>query len=133
MALLKRTLLTVALAASVVAYVPVSVAAGAGKIENATAAEVKEAIDSAISLSEETLAAVNSDMDKDAVLDLYKATKQASKRIESNVVDRLRAKANSYLGNSRNAFKKGNKAEAVELLEKAVATYKEVKTKYGAF
>ena len=130
MALLKRTFLTVALAASVVAYVPVSVA---GKVENATAAEVKEAIDSAVSLSEETLAAVNSDADKDAVLDLYKATKQASKRIESNVVDRLRAKANSFLGNSRNAFKKGNKAEAVELLEKAVETYKGVKTKYGAF
>lgn len=129
MDLLKKLLL-----AAVISMTAISPAAFAeGKIKNATVEEVSQAIDDAIRLSGETLTAVQSKAEKDEVLKLLKATKQASKRIESNVVDRLRSKANGKIAQARSAVKKGDSETAIALLTEAVEIFKEVKTKHQAF
>lgn len=128
---LKKVSLAVLIGTSMIATAPATMAAG--KIENATAEEVSQAIEDAISKSEEALAAVQNGSDKDEVLAILKATKQASKRIESNVVDRLRSTANSRIAKARSAMKKGDTAAAEALIAEAVATFKEVQTKYKSF
>lgn len=131
MALLKKLLLAVFVTVVMFATAPATMAAG--KIEKATIAEVTEAIKEAISLSEETLAALQSGAEKDKVLGLYKSTKQASKRIESNIVDRLRAKANSRVKKSRSAYLKEDNAKAEELMTEAIKIFNEVQAKHKAF
>ena len=131
MALLKKLLLAVFVSVAMFATAPATMAAG--KIEKATVAGVTQAIEDAISLSQETLTAIQSGAEKDKVLELFKSTKQASKKIESNVVDRLRSKANSRLSKARSAYKKEDTAKAEELMTEAVKIFKEVKTKYHAF
>ncbi len=129
MDLLKKLLL-----AAVISMTAISPAAlAAGKIKNATVEEVSQAIDDAIRLSGETLAAVEGNVEKAEVLKMLKATKQASKRIESNVVDRLRSKANGKIAKARSAIKKDDNEKAAVLLTEAVAIFKEVKTKHQSF
>lgn len=131
MDLLKKLLLALAVTISMTAVSPVALAEG--KIKNATVEEVSEAIDDAIRLSEESLAAVQNGTDEAEILKLLKSTKQASKRIESNVVDRLRSKANGKVAKARSAVKSGKTEDAAALLTEAVAIFKEVKEKHQAF
>ncbi|WP_031434598.1 hypothetical protein [Methylomarinum vadi] len=131
MDLLRKVLLAVFVSVAMFATAPATMAAG--KIENATAEEVSQAIEDAISNSEKAVAAMQSGADEDTVLGLLKATKQASKRIESNVVDRLRSKANSRIAKSRSAFRKGDKEKAQALATEALDIFKEVKSKYHSF
>ncbi len=127
---LKKILPAVFVSIAMLVTVP---AMAAGKIENATTEEVSQAIDDAIRLSGEALEAMENGADVDTVLALVKSTKQASKRIESNVVDRLRSQANSRLAKARMAYKKGDSEKAKALMTEAAKLYKEVKTKYQAF
>ena len=131
MALLKKLLLAVFVSVAMFATAPATMAAG--KIEKATIADVTEAIKEAISLSEETLAALQSGAEKDKILGLYKSTKQASKKIESNIVDRLRSKANSRVKQSRSAYLKEDNAKAEELMTEAIKIFKEVQVKHREF
>ncbi len=131
MDLSKKGLLAVLVSVFIFAASPSTTAAG--KIENATAEEVGQAIEDAIRYSEEALSAMKNGGDEDSVMALLKSTKQASKRIESNVVDRLRSKANSRIAKARTAFKKGDVAIAEASLSEAVDIFKEVQTKYKAF
>jgi hypothetical protein len=131
MAIFKKVLLAVFVSVAMIATAPVTIAAG--KIEKATPQEVTEAIKDTISLSEETLAAVESGAEKEAVLDLFKRTKQSSKRIESNIVDRLRQTANSRLKKARSAFKKDDKETAVAFMTEAIQIFKDVQKKHAAF
>ena len=131
MALLKKLLLAVFVSVAMFATAPATMAAG--KIEKATIAEVTEAIKETISLSEETLAALQSGADKEKVLGLYKSTKQESKKIESNIVDRLRSKANSRVKQSRSAYLKEDNAKAEELMTEAIKIFKEVQVKHREF
>lgn len=131
MDLLKKLLLAVFVSVAMFATAPATMAAG--KIEKATIADVTEAIKEAISLSEETLAALQSGAEKDKILGLYKSTKQASKKIESNIVDRLRSKANSRVKQSRSAYLKEDNAKAEELMTEAIKIFKEVQVKHREF
>jgi hypothetical protein len=131
MDLLKKILLAVFVGTAMIATAPVTLAAG--KVENATKEEVAAAIVEAIDLSEQTLAAVQAGDDKDKVMEMLKSIKQASKRIESNIVDRLRSKANSRVSKARSAFKKGDNTKAEALLVEAVVIFKEVQSKHRSF
>lgn len=131
MDLLKKVLLAVFVSAAMFSAAPATMAAG--KIQNATAEEVSQAIEDAISNSEAALAAMQNGEDQDAVLALLKSTKQASKRIESNIVDRLRSKANSRVSKARSAYKKGENEKAQALLSEATEIFKEVQSKYKSF
>ncbi len=130
MELLKKLLMAVSISIAMIATTQV---ATAGKIEKATVQEVKEAIVDTISLSEETLAAIESGAEKDSVLELFKKTKQSSKRIESNIVDRLRQTANSRLRNARSAYKKDDKETAIGLMTEVIQRFNEIQKKHSSF
>jgi len=131
MDLLKKILLAASLGVAMIATAPVSMAAG--KIEKATVAEVVEAIKETIKLSEESLAAIESGADKKSILDLLKRTKQSSKRIESNIVDRLRQTANARVSKARSAVKKDDKETAVAFMTEAVQRFKDIQKKHSSF
>ncbi|PKM13052.1 MAG: hypothetical protein CVV13_02905 [Gammaproteobacteria bacterium HGW-Gammaproteobacteria-3] len=100
----------------------------AGKIENATTAEVREEIDNAVKSTEAAIEAVQNNADEETTLGFIKAAKQASKKIESNRLDPMRSKANSNLAKARSAVKKGQKDQATAFLTEALSTFKEIKT-----
>lgn len=104
-----------------------------GKIENKTAAETEVTIDNAIEKAEETLAAIKNGTEKDAVMALYKETKQLTKEIESTVIYLLRQKALERLSKSRSAFKKGKVELAEEKMVEALEKYNELKNRYHSF
>ena len=131
MDLLKKIVLAASLSVAMIATAPVSMAAG--KIEKATVAEVVEAIKETIKLSEESLAAIESGADKKSILDLLKRTKQSSKRIESNIVDRLRQTANARVSKARSAVKKDDKETAVAFMTEAVQRFKDIQKKHSSF
>ena len=130
MALLKNLLLAFVAIAVLSIATPAS---AAGKIEKATTQEVAEAIVHTIALTEETVAAIKNGIDTKAALALFKKIKQSSKKIESNIVDRLRSKANQRIVKARSAMKKGDTAKAIALTEEATEIFKEVKVKHANF
>ncbi len=131
MSILKKILSAAIVSTVILTSAPAVIAAG--KIEKATMAEVTEAVEDAVRLSDETVAAIKEGAEKEAVMNLFKETKQASKRIESNVVDRLRQKANETLRKARSKYKKGENEEALTLMTKAAKIFKDIKAKRNAF
>jgi len=131
MSILKKILSAAIVSTVILTSAPAVIAAG--KIEKATMAEVTEAVEDAVRLSDETVAAIKEGAEKEAVMNLFKETKQASKRIESNVVDRLRQKANETLRKARSKYKKGENDEALTLMTKAAKIFKDIKAKRNAF
>ncbi len=105
----------------------------AGKIANATAAEVAEAIDKTIQSSEETLAAIKSGADKNSVMAMFKTTKQHAKKIESTVTFSIRDKGLARLKTARSAFKKENMRKAEDYMAQAIDIFKKTKAKYHNF
>lgn len=135
MSSLKKLTLSLFVSAALLTAVPTVMAKPAGKIENATAAATEVAIDETLALSEETLKAVQSgDLEKDAMMKLFKTTKQRAKQIESIVTYPIREKALGRLGKARLAYKKGkDQAEVEALMVKADNTFKELKKIYYDF
>ncbi len=131
MEFIKKFVMAFALAFAMVSVAPTAIAAG--KIENATAEEVAAAIDACVDLTAEALSAVQSGEDKKSILPILKKVKQAAKRIESNVVWRLRSKATERVTKARSALKKGDNDKAEKLLTEASEIFAEVKSKYHAF
>ncbi len=131
MSILKKVLSAAIISTAMLTTSPSVMAAG--KIEKATMAEVSEAVEDAVRLSDETVAAISEGAEKDVVMNLFKETKQASKRIESNIVDRLRQKANGRLRQARSAFKKGDTGEALAKMTEAAQIFKDIKAKRNAF
>jgi Zn-dependent oligopeptidase len=131
MAILKKVLSAAIISTAMLTSAPTVMAAG--KIEKATMADVTEAVEEAVRLSDETVAAIKEGAEKDTIMNLFKETKQASKKIESNVVDRLRQKANETLRKARSKYKKGETEEALTLMTKAAKIFKDIKAKRNAF
>jgi hypothetical protein len=104
-----------------------SSAFAAGKIENATPAQVKESIASALKNSEDALAALKNGDSKETIMDLIGAARQDSKRIEVGRLDVQRNKASAKLKNARIAVNKGDNAAAEAALVDAVKGYEEIK------
>lgn len=125
MSFLKKFLLSIMIASSMGAISSASFAAG--KIENATTAEVKEEIEKAINNTADAITAIQNNEGQDSVLGLIKNAKQASKRIESNRLDVKRSRANSSLAKARSAIKKGKNDAAIASLTKALDGFKEIK------
>ncbi|MGR9054206.1 MAG: hypothetical protein ACU84J_16325 [Gammaproteobacteria bacterium] len=107
-----------------------SVSFAAGKIENATTAEVKEAIDKAINATDQAIAALQNGGDADAILGFINDAGQASKRIESNRLDVIRTRAASKLKKARKAVMKAETDEAIALLSDALKGYQEIKKQF---
>ncbi len=131
MELIKKIFVAFSMVFALLTFSPASLAAG--KIENATAEEVENAIQDCVDNTAAALAAVKNGEDKNEILPVLKKIKQAAKRIESNVVWRLRSKATERVTKARSALKKGNNTKAESLLAEASDIFQEVQTKYNDF
>lgn len=124
MKLLKQLTLVLAIAFS---FASVSPAMAAGKIENATAAQVKEAAEAAISSSEQALLGVQNGTNQEVVFQHITTARQESKRIEVGRLDLKRNQGSAKLKEARVAITKGEKEKAEALLTEAVKIYQEIK------
>jgi hypothetical protein len=124
MKLLKQLTLVLAIAFS---FASISPAMAAGKIENATAAQVKEAVEAAISSSEQALLGVQNDANQEVVLQHITSARQDSKRIEVGRLDVKRNQGSAKLKDARTAVTKGEKDKAIALLTDAVKIYQDIK------
>jgi hypothetical protein len=124
MKLLKQLTLVLAIAFS---FASISPAMAAGKIENATAAQVKEAAEAAISSSEQALLGVQNGTNQEVVFQHITAARQESKRIEVGRLDLKRNQGSAKLKEARVAITKGEKEKAEALLAEAVKIYQEIK------
>ena len=121
MKLLKQLTIAFAITFSMASFSPVF---AAGKIENATNAQVKAAADSALASAEAALAGIK-DGSNDEVIMQHLNTK----KIEvGTTLDPKRSKAVGNIKIARKAVQDKDKAKAEEALTNAVALYKELKS-----
>jgi hypothetical protein len=130
MDLYKKILFAVSISIAMITTAPVALAA---KVEKATAEAVVKIIEETITLSEETLEALQGGAEKEKLLALLKKTKQSSKGIESNIVDRLRQTANARLNKVRSAVKQDDNETAIAYMTEVVERFKEIQQKHSAF
>lgn len=124
MKLLKQLTIALALASSVGSFSP---AMAAGKIENATAAQVKEAVEAAITDSEQALLGVQNGANPEVIYQHITTARQESKRIEVGRLDVKRNQGSAKLKEARVAVSKGEKDKAEALLSDAVKIYQDIK------
>lgn len=124
MKLLKQLTIALALGLSIGSFTP---AFAAGKIENATIAQVKEAADNALLSTEQALAGLKSGANQDVIAQHITTARQESKRIEVGKFDLKRNQASGKLKAARVAMDKGEKDNAEALLAEAVSIYTEIK------
>lgn len=111
---------------SLIVMLSIGTAFAAGKIENATPAEVKGSIESALKNSEAALAALKNGESKEVVMELIGAARQDSKRIEVGRLDVQRNKASSKLKNARIALNNDQKDKAEAAIADAIKGYQEI-------
>lgn len=140
MSFLKKAVLALSLSFAMLSVAPTAIAKPAGKIENQSASETAEAIDSAIENAEATLELLKSapvyekkSVESKAMLASFKETKRIAKTNESATTYVKREKALGKLGKARKYFKKGQQEKSVVEMEKAVAIFKGIKVAYHDF
>lgn len=102
----------------------------AGKIENATTAEVKQALDESVKITEEALEALKSGADENKVSDLINDARQQIKRVEINRLDVIRTRSADNLKKARQSLSKGDKAQAEEFLSNGLKGFKEMQSSF---
>ncbi len=126
MHLIKKMIFALLMACSIMTVS--TTASAAGKIENATLEEIIDAIDTTISRSEKTLAALKDGADKEQVLDLLSDTKQIAKEIHATRKAAVfKSKAGKHMKKARKAVKKDDLETAKEHVEQGVELYKKLK------
>ena len=108
----------------------VSPALAAGKIENATEAQVKEAAATALSNTEQALAGLKNGSSHDVIVEHIAAARQDAKGIEVGRLDVKRNKGMTKLKEARAALAKNENAEAEAFLVEAVKIFKEIKESF---
>lgn len=128
MKLLKSIIIAVAITASMGVA---SSAIAAGKIENATTADVMEAIEQAITGSAAALDGLKNGSKEEAVLESVSSARQATKRIEvGTTLDPTRSRASTQLRTANAAVKNGEKDKAEAALIEAIKGFEEIKANY---
>jgi hypothetical protein len=128
MKLLKQ--LTIALALTL-SLGNVSAVMAAGKVENATTGQVKEAIESALSNAKLALEGVKDDANKEVALMHIVNARQATKSIEvGTTLDPIRSKASTQLRTANTELKKDDKAKTEAALIEAIKGFEEIKAAY---
>lgn len=97
-------------------------------------AEVKEAIEKTVAKLEEAAAALAKGTDAKAVADIVMEAKQLQKSIATSdaKVSIKKSQGSNKLGQARTALNEGDAKKGGELVNAALADYKEVKEKYNA-
>lgn len=123
MIVLKKGLVSLVMAASLAVVSSSALAAPEGE------AKVKEAIESTLSGIATSQADIQRGDMEAASKDILLAA-QASKEFRFEITERQREKATNLLKGARKSVQDGNAAAAAEGLEKAVASFSEMKAKY---
>jgi len=123
MIVLKKGLVSLVMAASLAAVSSSAFAAPEGE------AKVKEAIENTLSGIATSQADVKAGDLEAASKDILLAA-QASKEFRFEVTERQRERATNLLKGARKSAQEGNAAAAAEGLEKALASFTEMKAKY---
>lgn len=128
MKLLKQLTIAFALTVSAASFSP---AFAAGKIENATTAQVKESIQTALTDSQTALEGLKNGSAKDVVLQHIATARQATKSIEvGTTLDPVRSKASTQLRTANGAVAKDEKDKAEAALAEAIKLFEEIKAAY---
>lgn len=123
MIVLKKGLVSLVMAASLAVVSSSALAAPEGE------AKVKEAIESTLSGIATSQADIQRGDMEAASKDILLAA-QASKEFRFEITERQREKATNLLKGARKSVQDGNAAAATEGLEKALASFSEMKAKY---
>ena len=123
MIVLKKGLVSIVMAASLAVVSSSALAAPEGE------AKVKEAIESTLSGIATSQADIKAGDMEAASKDILLAA-QASKEFRFEITERQREKATNLLKGARKSVQEGNAAAATEGLEKALASFSEMKAKY---
>lgn len=123
MIVLKKGLVSLVMAASLAVVSSSALAAPEGE------AKVKEAIESTLSGIATSQADIKAGDMEAASKDILLAA-QASKEFRFEITERQREKATNLLKGARKSVQDGNAAAATEGLEKALASFSEMKAKY---
>ena len=123
MIVLKKGLVSLVMAASLAVVSSSALAAPEGE------AKVKEAIESTLSGIATSQADIKAGDMEAASKDILLAA-QASKEFRFELTERQREKATNLLKGARKSVQEGNAAAATEGLEKALASFSEMKAKY---
>ena len=123
MIVLKKGLVSLVMAASLAVVSSSALAAPEGE------AKVKEAIESTLSGIATSQADIQRGDMEAASKDILLAA-QASKEFRFEITERQREKATNLLKGARKSVQEGNAAAASEGLEKALASFSEMKAKY---
>lgn len=124
MKLLKQLTIAFAITFFVASFSPVF---AAGKIENATAAQVKEAAESALASTEQALAGLKNGSNEEVIFQHLTTARQDTKRIEVGRLDVKRSQASAKLKEARVAITKNEKEKAEAILADAIKLYQEIK------
>jgi len=129
MPLTKKNFLAIIFSAVAIVSTPTI---AAGKIENATPAEVKASLDTTIERAEKTLTALESGSDKETVLGLLSDTKQMAKEIHATRRAAVfKGKAGTQMKKARKAAKEGDLETAKKHVAAGVEYYHELKKAFS--
>jgi hypothetical protein len=124
---MKKSLFALLLALGVSAFAALpAYAETAGKIKNATEAEVRQALTETVKATEDALAALKSGASEEVVQEHISHARQVVKRVEINRLDVIRTRASEKLKNARHALNNKEPAKAEALLTEALAGYQEM-------
>ncbi len=128
MKLLKSSVIAFAITLSMGAA---SSAIAAGKIENATGEQVKEAIQAALTSSTTALDGLKSGSDQEVIVQHISNARQATKQIEvGTTLDPIRNKASGQLRTANAAVNNNEKENAEAALVEAIKGFEQIKAKY---
>lgn len=128
MKLLKSSIIALAITFS---FGTVSSVMAAGKIENATTGQVKEAIQAALTGSTAALDSLKNGSNQDVVAQHIATARQETKKIEvGTILDPIRSKASGQLRTASTALSNGDKANAEAALVEAIKGFEQIKAKY---
>ncbi|MEQ1528564.1 MAG: hypothetical protein ABL925_04550 [Methylococcales bacterium] len=128
MKLFNKYLLSVLVAVVINAISPMATAAG--KIENASTADVKQALNDSVKATEDAIAALKSGAGEDAVNEHISNARQLIKRVEINRLDVIRTRSADSLKRAKQALSSGQKDQAEDFLGNALKGFKEMQSSF---
>ncbi len=128
MNLLKKYLLPLLLALSASAISPMATAAG--KTENASTEEVRQALGDSVKAAEDAMTALKSGASEETINGHISNARQLIKKVEINRLDVIRTRSAESLKKARQALNNGQKDVAEDFLANALKGFKEMQSAF---
>jgi len=130
MTLIKKLVLCTCVSLIIASAAPVVTAAPAGKIENASIEEVRQALVDTIKATEQAIASLKEGEGDDKINDHISNARQYVKRVEINRLDVIRTRAAENLKKAKTALNNGDKAGAEENLGIALKSFLDMQKQF---